>query len=173
MCVVGFISVSCTDCPPAQCVTGFWTCFFSRSQVPCFVCSGSSQWSVRKAGVDLTDHPWVMMMRGLLLLKPQEVRVCSCRGSSVQVSSPSKNSLKTELLTYWFVSVRTLLCSASTAPPKSNSNEVISLLEHTEVLDVFILRWIITNNTYKVTLFCSLESRGNVWNSCFDTIIWT
>lgn len=108
-----------------QYISGIWRCFLSCSWVPCFVCSGSSQWSVRKAGVDLTDHPWVMMMRGLLLLKPQEVRVCSCRGSSLQVSSPSKNSLKTELLTYGSFTVRTPLCS--TAPWKSNSREIISL----------------------------------------------
>lgn len=69
----------------------YWT------EALCFVCSGLKQWSGRK--LDLTDHPWVMMMRGLLLLKPQEARVCSCRGSSVQLSSPSANILKTVLLT--------------------------------------------------------------------------
>lgn len=69
----------------------YWT------EALCFVCSGLKQWSGRK--LDLTDHPWVMMMRGLLLLKPQEARVCSCRGSSAQMSSPSANILKTVLLT--------------------------------------------------------------------------
>lgn len=69
----------------------YWT------EALCFVCSGLKQWSGRK--LDLTDHPWVMMMRGLLLLKPQEARVCSCRGSSGQLSSPSANILKTVLLT--------------------------------------------------------------------------
>lgn len=93
-------------------------------RVPCFVCSGSRQWSGRK--VDLTDHPWVMMMRGLLLLKPQEVRECSCRGSSVQLSSPSINSLKAELLTYRSFTFRTALCSVFT-PQKSNNRWVICL----------------------------------------------
>lgn len=69
----------------------YWT------EALCFVCSGLKQWSGRK--LDLTDHPWVMMMRGLLLLKPQEARVCSCRGSRAQLSSPSANILKTVLLT--------------------------------------------------------------------------
>lgn len=104
-----------------------------RPRVPCFVCSGSSQWSGRK--VDLTDHPWVMMMRGLLLLNPQEVSVCSCRGSSAQLSSPSENILKAELLTYGSFSLRTTLCSVSAAPPKSNSTRVIFWCVYFEVND--------------------------------------
>lgn len=109
-------------------ISCFWTCSFSCNQVLCFVCRGSSQWSVKKLGVDLTDHPWVMMMRGLLLLKPQEVRVCSCRGSSVQVSSPSKKSLKTELLTYGFSAFRTLLCCVPAAAPMSNGRKHLFII---------------------------------------------
>ncbi|TNN87503.1 hypothetical protein EYF80_002220 [Liparis tanakae] len=66
-------------------------------------------------------------MMGLLLLKPQEVSVCSCRGSSVQLSSPSKNILKTELLTYGSLSLGTTLCSPSTAPRESSGRRVICL----------------------------------------------
>ncbi len=112
-------------------LSGFWTWFMCNISIwnyassnspillwaPCFVSSGSSQWSGRE--VDLTDHPWVMMMRGLLLLKPQEVRVCSCRGSSSQTSSPSKNNLKVELLTCGSSPIWNLLCSLSATPQKN------------------------------------------------------
>lgn len=139
-----------------QYISRFWTCFFFFSLVPCFVCSGSSQWSVKKVGVDLTDHPWVMMMRGLLLLKLQEVRVCSCRGSSVHVSSPSKNNLKTVLLTYGSSSFGPLLCCVSADPWR---NRIVFCLffvifyisEHTEVMVVFTLRSVISNNKCKFT----------------------
>lgn len=134
----------------------------TQARVPCFVCNGLSQWSGRK--IDLTDHPWVMMMMGLLLLKPQEVSVCSCRGSSVQLSSPSKNILKTELLTYGSLSLGTTLCSPSTAPRESNGRRVICLF--------WVTRPIRTRrgtgcvyfemNDWKFTLSVHLESRRHV-----------
>lgn len=109
----------------------------------CFVSSGSSQRSGRK--VDLTDHPWVMMMRGLLLLKPQEVRVCSCTGSSAQLSSPSNNSLKTELLTCGSFISRTPLCSVSTTPRKPNSRRVVCL---SFMITLHIRTWCDTGYVY-------------------------
>lgn len=109
----------------------FCAYFLSCSKVLSFCV----QWSAQKAGDDLTDHPWVMMMRGLLLLKPQEVMVCSCRGSSMQVSSPPKNSLKTELLTYGFFTLRNSPSSESVTPQKSNGGVVryVCSLSYSEI----------------------------------------
>lgn len=135
-------------------------CSNSPLTAPCFVSSGSSQWSGRK--VDLTDHPWVMMMRGLLLLKPQEVRVCSCRGSSTQFSSPSTNRPKTELPTCGF---RTPLCSASAANQRAERLSVCSswslIRGFTAGLDA--LRWIIGNKHKNIHFICSLRAEEMLW----------
>lgn len=169
--------------PTFQHISGFWTCLLfniyiqnniwpkSFALVKLHVLYPVVQFSEveEKWGVDLTDHPWVMMMRGLLLLKPQEVRVCSCRGSSVQVSSPSINRLNTELLTYGSFTFRAPLCSLATKFQKLNStNSLFIILFLMLTLHIracqrtlFILSWIFTT-----------PLKSNSTQMHVDIIIW-
>lgn len=73
----------------------------------------------------------------------------------MQVSSPPKNSLKTELLTYSSFSLRTSLCSVPTAPQKSNNGWIVRNEYFTEH-DGYAYR-IITNDEWKCVNLITLS----------------
>lgn len=80
----------------------------------------------RKHRTGRTDQPCVMMMRGRLLLKPQEVRVWGRKDSKVQVlsmESPSVYSLKTALGVWGLFILRSGCCSGSSVDTIQHRNE--------------------------------------------------
>lgn len=66
------------------------------------------------------------------------------------------------------------LCPLHLGNQTAEELSVCSLLcisEHAEVLDVFTLRWMITNNAWQFT-YLSTQEQKKSFNLCIDTIIW-